>query len=146
MAATQYKPVVWGEEPVDTGKLNQMANNTQYVYEMTPRMLFNAYGVKKTNAVKIISGIAIVPANGALWSSVDVSFGTFFTPGCKPVVVVSRQPTSGKWRFHTLARGLSENNIDHRGVKIACGADYYGTSTKNVCDVPNTVHYIAIGW
>jgi hypothetical protein len=146
MAATSYKPVTWGEEPTSTAKLNQMANNTQWVYENMPRMLFNAYGVKKTTGVKIISGIAIVPANGALWSSTTVSFGTFFTPGCKPVVVTGHQLLSSKPRFHLNVIGLSENNIDHRGVKIQVGADYYGTSVKNVCDVANAVHYIAVGW
>lgn len=146
MAATSYKPVTWGEEPTSTPKLNQMANNTQWVYENMPTMLFNAYGIKKTSGVKILAGIAIVPANGAQWSSVNVSFGTFFTPGCKPVVTTGRQITSGKPRFHTTMRGFSEYNIDHRGVILSCGADYYGTTVKNVCDVTNALHYIAIGW
>lgn len=146
MAATAYKPVTWGEEPTTTAKLNQMANNTQWVYENMPRMLFTAYGVKKTTGVKILSGVAIIPASGSTWSSINVSFGTFFTPGCKPVVVTGHQPTSAKWRFQITIQGLSERNIDHRGVKIAAGADYYGTTVKNVCDVANTIHYIAVGW
>lgn len=136
----------WGEEPVGTPKLNQMVNNTQWVYENMPRMMFSAYGVKKTSGVKMLAGIAIVPANGALWSSVDVSFGTYFTPGCKPVVVTGRQPTNGVWRHHVLLRGLSTNNVDHRGVRFAAGADYYGTTSKNVVSAPQVIHYLAIGW
>lgn len=146
MPVTSYKPVYWGEEPTTSAKLNQMVNNTQWVYENMPRIQYSAYGVKKSNSVKMIAGTVVVPANGALWSSADVSFGNYFTPGCKPVVVTARQPTNGKWRFHHLVRGFSDNTPDHRGVRMAIGADYFGTTVKNVVDAPQVIHYLAIGW
>ena len=146
MAVSSYKPVYWGEEPTTSDKLNQMVNNTQWVYENMPRMLYSAYGVKKADSVKIIAGTAVVPANNQSWASVIVSFGNYFTPGCKPVVVMTRQPTNGRWRFHETVTGISGYPIDHRGAKLSVGADYYGTSAKNVVDAPQVINYIAIGW
>lgn len=147
MSATTYKPVYWGEEPVSTAKLNQMVNNTQWVYENMPRMNFAAYGVKKTSGIKIMAGTAVLPATGAAVSALDVSFGNFFTAGCRPVVVTGIQPTSGLIRFYLTVRGISENNVDHRGVKMQAVAEYYGSSTKTpVISNPIVAHYIAVGW
>lgn len=146
MAATPYKPTTWGDEPVFTDKLNQMANNEQWLYENTPRMMFSAWGIKRTSGVKVLAGIAICQGNQALWSPTSVNFGTFFSSGCKPVVVTGTQPTSSKWRYHTIIKGIGTYYPDHRGIEIHVGADYYGTSTRNTVDSRVYVHYVVIGW
>lgn len=146
MAATPYKPVTWGDEPIFKDKLNQMTNNDQYIFENMPKMSFNTYGIKRANGVKIMAAICVVPASSALWSHGTFNFGTFFSSGCKPVIVVGTQPTSGRWRYHTVVRGIGTNYPDHRGAVFSVGADYYGTTTTNIVDAKVYVHFIAVGW
>lgn len=123
-----------------------MTNNDQWLYENMPRMKFNTYGINRNTGLKMLSLIAIAPANKSLWTSTTVNFGTFFSSGCKPVIVTGTQPTSGKWRYHTIIKGIGTYYPDHRGVEVHVGADYYGTSTKNTVDSKVYVHIIAIGW
>ena len=147
MPATPFKPVLWGNnDALATEKLNQMTNNDQYLFENMPRVMYNAYGVKKTTSVKVLAGIVSVAPSNALWAAANVEFGSFFTAGCKPVVVTGTQPTGNRWRYHTIVKGIGTYYPDHRGINVAVGADYYGTSTKNVVDQRVYVHYIAIGW
>jgi hypothetical protein len=146
MAATPYKPVTWGDEPTYKDKLNQMTNNDQWLYENAPRLNFNTYGIKRTSGVKIMAAIAVVRANKSLWTSTTFNFGTFFSSGCKPVIVTGTQPTGGKYRYHTIVKGIGSYYPDHRGVEVHVGADYYGTGTKNTVDTNVYVHFIAVGW
>lgn len=129
-----------------TDKLNQMQNNTQYVYENMPVTQYNAYGIKKNNSVKVLAGIFTVAPSNGLWASGVVEFGSFFSAGCNPVIVTGQQPTHASWRYHLILKGIGGYYPDHRGVEFHVGADYYGTTTKNVVDGRVYVHYIAIGW
>ena len=146
MGATPYKATTWGDEPVYKDKLQQMANNDQWLYENMPKMNFNTYGVKRTTGLKILAGIAIVPAGKKDWSGTTFNFNSFFSSGCKPVIVTGTQPTGGRWRYHTIVKGIGSYYPDHRGVEINVGADYFGTPTANVVDQKVYVHLIAIGW
>ena len=125
-----------------------MSNNDQYLYENMPKVQYNAYGIKKVNSIKILSGIVTVNPNSSLWSSVQISFGTFFSVGCRPVVVTGTQPTSSRWRWHVVVRGPQGSLMTptHVGCQVSVGADYYGTSSKNVVDQKVYVHYVVIGW
>lgn len=145
MAATPYKATTWGDEPISKDKLNQMSNNDQWIYENMPKMLFNTYGIKRTNGVKILAGIAVVPAAAASSASVTVSFGTFFSSGCKPVIVTGTQPTSGAARFHTAFKGIDGFYPDHRGAVFIAGADSLNIKA-NVMSAKVYIHFVAIGW
>jgi hypothetical protein len=126
--------------------MNQLANNVQYVYENTPRFYYNSYGIKKTAGIKIMAGVATISPANVLWRSSRVEFGSFFTVGCRPVVVLGRTPSGTKYRHHTLVKGIGTYLPDHRGIELHAGADYYGTSTKNVVDQTQYIHWLAIGW
>jgi hypothetical protein len=147
LAATPYKPTTWADEPVFKDKLNQMTNNDQWLYENTPRLNFNTYGVKRTSGVKIMAAIAIIPASGKAWSNTTFNFGTFFSSGCRPVVVTGTQVTGpSAWRQHVVITGLvGDYAPDHRGFRAHAGADK-GTSVNNVINERIFVHFIAIGW
>ena len=146
MAATPYKPISWGDEPVFKDKLNAMANNEQWLFENTPKMLFNTYGIKRSNGIKVLAGIAVVNPTNEAWAHATVSFGTFFSSGCKPVIVTGTQPTTGRWRYQTIFRGIGGYYPDHRGMIVSAGAYYYGTSVASIVDGKVYVHYVAIGW
>jgi hypothetical protein len=146
LPATPYKATSWsGDEPIYKDKLNQMTNNDQWLYENTPRMSFNTYGIKRTNGIKIMAAICVVPTNKSANSTATFEFGTFFSSGCKPVIVTGTQPTSGRGRLHCMIRGISSNYPDHRGFKATVSADEIG-GTNNVIDAKVYVHFVAIGW
>ena len=147
MPITSFKSLLWGRgESVTSEKLNQMVNNSQYLFEQMPKTYYNTYGIKKTSGLKILAGIISIAPSNALWTSGRVEFGSYFTPGCKPVVVTGHQPTAAKWRYHTIVKGIGTYYPDHRGIELHVGADYYGTSTKNVVMERQYVHYIVLGW
>ena len=144
MAISSFKPLQFNDEPLYKAKMNQLADNVQYVYENMPTVQYDAY-VKKTNGVKILAGIASGGPTGISYARVQVYFGNFFTAGCKPVVVASTQPSGNRWRYITAVKGLSTIAPDHTGLNFIIGADAWGSS-PNIIDERVYVHWIAIGW
>lgn len=145
MSALPYKAVSWGDEYLSTEKLNQMTSNDQWLYENMPKMNFNTYGVKKTTGVKVMAAICIVPASTASSSSATFNFGTFFSPGCKPVITTGVQITQNtRWRNHAVIAGLSSYTPDHRGMKISLLANELSAAYNSIRTT--YVHFIAVGW
>lgn len=145
MGATPYKAVTWGDEPIYKDKLNQMTNNEQWLFENAPVVNYNTYGIKRNAGLKIMAGIAVVPAAKAASASATVNFGTFFSSGCKPVITVGTQPTGAQGRFHVSIKGIDGYYPDHRGAVFIAAPD--STNTKlNVMSARVYVHFIAIGW
>lgn len=123
MAISEFKDVNWGAEGVSADKLNVMAANSRYLFERMPKMYYNAYGVQKEAGVKIACGILVVPASTAPVQTLNVYFGSFFTPGCKPVI--THGVTS--WvngRLIPSMFGLSgpQYSPDHRGFTARIAA------------------------
>lgn len=125
--------------------MNQLADNVQYVYEQMPKVKYNAYGVNKTNGVKILAGISGGGPTGNSYARVQVYFGTYFSPGCKPVVVANVQPSGNRWRYTVVPKGLSTVAPDHTGINFIVGANAWST-TPNIIDERFYVHWMAIGW
>lgn len=145
MPASPYKATTWGDEPVYKDKLNQMVNNDQWIYENMPRVNFSTYGIKRTNGIKVLAGIAIAPAALSVNSKTTYNFGTFFSSGCKPVIVTGTQPTSGRGRYHVVFRGIGTPYPDHRGMEVTASTDEL-VAKNNVMDARVYVHFVAIGW
>lgn len=115
MAANDYKPVSWNGEPITNLKLNQMANNTQYLFERAPRIRYSGAGLTRDTALKIISGKSPFPIKTNMdWVDTNIYFGSFFSAGCKPVVVATVETTGGWLRKYVSLRGFG-GEIDHTG-------------------------------
>lgn len=144
MATTPYSPVTWGDnEPVFTKKLNKMAQNDQWLYENTPRMLYKAQGVARTQGVKIASGIATVHPDKDTFNRDTIYFGSFFTVGCRPIVVVSLI-NNGEAYIHLSTHGISGQFPDHRGFELHGHTDK--RSGLNVFTRTYYVSWIAVGY
>lgn len=117
--STPYKPVSWGNEYISSDKLNIMTSNDQWLYERTPTVYYNAYGIKKkTGGMKIAAGIVIFPANKKVSAATkNYYFGSFFAQGCRPVVTTGIATASGG-RYHAIVRGHGGLAPDHRGVRF----------------------------
>lgn len=119
MAQNDYRPVSWNGEPISNAKLNQMANNTQFIFERMPKMRYSNGGVIRDTSLKMIAGkTPYVPsATGADWTEAQVLFGTYFTVGCKPIVtaVVADSVSGRRRRLDVRALSGAGSEIDHNG-------------------------------
>ena len=145
MASSPYVPQSFGEEPLSSDKMNQMANNIQWIYENSPRILYNAHGVKKQNGTKILVGCSVVPAANRTLSSVTVYFGTFFSQSCRPIVVATPVKNTGRTRYEMVVGGIGTTYPDHRGVTLYATTDEY-SSASNYHAVAVPINWIAVGW
>lgn len=145
MTATPFTPIAWNNEPITDAKMNQMANNDQWLYEHTPTVKFASYGVNKETGIKIHSGICIVPASGTAGAVANWYFGSFFTPGCRPVVNATVQPTTTRVRIYCIVRGIGQIAPDHNGCAITAINHEIVTSSSRV-DAPVYIHVTAIGY
>lgn len=145
---TPYEPVTWSRgERITTDKLNDMTSNEEYLFEQTPRIVYNANSLKKEGGMKIIAGIVPIPIQAEGSQFVDVYFGTVFSSGCNPVVTATIAAGAGYAGKFTSIGGLDGTPVvDNRGVKvfITCieapiwtGPFFYRTTYIN---------YIAVGW
>lgn len=144
--ATSYRPTSWGNEYISSDKLNVMTSNDQYLFERTPTVYYNAYGVnKRTGGMKIAAGVVVIPANKKLSAATkNYHFGSFFSQGCKPIVATSMSMTKGG-RYHVVVKGLSSMTPDHRGMRIDVIANEHNWKNSRI----NTriyVNFIAVGW
>lgn len=153
MTASPYKNVTWPiGAPVVTDTLNDMANNDQWLFENMPRIQYSAHGIKRNSGIKILAGVTRYPGNETVaeGSAVDISFGSFFTPGCNPVVVATISASSSPHKKYVTTSALGAHaveTIDHRGFSAYVSAMPW---SGRVGFVPlgnsGLVHYIAIGY
>lgn len=144
MGATPFKSVTWTDEPVATQKLNAMANNEQWLYENMPRMYYNANGIKRTTGVKVLTGTAYVGASQNDHTGTAVYFGSYFSAGCKPVVVAGLNAYP-QGRLHVVTRGIGVLIPDNRGFEVRVYANEVNYKNNRLVSGVY-VPYIAIGW
>jgi hypothetical protein len=132
-------------EPLDRDKLNQMANNDQWLYENTPRISYNAHGVVKPNGAKILAGMNVAPAVRASVTWASIYFGSFFSQGCRPIVVGTVISGISRTRYELIVRGIGTVFPDHRGCQFAVTTDEV-TSTNNYHTVGPGINWVAVGW
>lgn len=117
MPATPYNPVSWNGEAISREKLSQMANNDQWFFENMTRARYSVAGLTRDTGLRMIMGKTPFPpgVNQARdWVDVKIEFGSYFTVGCKPIIVALVE-TTGTWlRKYPSLRGLN-GEIDHTG-------------------------------
>lgn len=146
MAVVPYKAVNWQDnEPVFTRKLNTMANNDQWLYENTPRMMYTAFEQKRTEGLKIASGILLCSPNPAGFQQHVVYFGSFFSESCTPVVVTGLMH-QGEVRITFGVKGIGTQYVDHRGFEILGGAIPSNAYTWKAMTKQFWITWIAVGY
>lgn len=145
MAATPYVPVSFTSEQVTQQKLQQMANNDQWLFENAAKIRYNAAGIVRDTQVKIIAGKSPYPAvPDQEATSINIYFGSFFSASCKPIVVATVDPTYGR-KLCTINSLSDGAETDYRGFR----AHIWAKETAIVPDrlnYPGFVHWIAVGY
>lgn len=115
MAATPYRPISWTDQSLTKEKLQQMANNGQWLFENSPRMRYNYQGsVIKDSGLKVIAGKTAYASTGRDWVDVPVYFGSFFSAACKPIVTATVESAN---RIDVKINGHDGVEIDYRGFR-----------------------------
>lgn len=145
MAATPYKPVSFTSESITQQKLQQMANNEEWLFENTPRLRYSTSGLTRDAGIKLISGKTPHAQVNAEHLDVPVYFGSFFTGGCKPIVTATVEHNGGGGRRLATIRGHG-GEIDHRGfiAHVTTQEDYPG-AIRNF-NSGGWLHWMAVGY
>lgn len=142
---TEYVPVSWSRSPVTVETLQQMASNTQALFEMKPSTAIKHNGVNRDRGMKILAGSQLFqPTN--TWSTTNrIYFGNFFSVGCSPIVIphLYSYPQTG---LNVAPKGIGGTKlVDHRGFEAYVWTDDR-LGNNGTIQQPHYVVYIAVGF
>lgn len=141
---TPYKPVAWTEGPLQVSKLQQMADNDQWLFENGARMLYYAHGISRATGNKMLCGFMLFPAYQLQLQSATQYFPNFFSAGCQPVVTASLY-SIGLKKVHLMLTGIGRDLPDHRGFAAYLSTDD-NTSSTNYFHSVTRLGWIAMGY
>lgn len=147
MAVDSFKDVTWNsDDAVTADKLNLMSQNSRYLLERQAKLTYNAYGIQKDSGLKIAAGIITAPRNTSDSQLVNVYFGSFFTPGCQPVISLGcHSPVQGRIMLTFMGLGGHTAVPDHRGFICRLGLADKNPATQFFIQSVY-VHWIAVGY
>jgi hypothetical protein len=144
MAQNDFVPTSWNGETITTDKLNQMCNNTQYLYDRSPRIRYATSGLTRDTGLKLLAGKTPYGPVNADHTTVSIYFGTFFSAGCRPVVTaVVGDSTSGLRKFCTVLGFNGE--IDNTGF-MAHVSSHEPSWANQVIYSGGWIHWTAVGY
>lgn len=136
------------EGDIDDEDLNQLVENDQYLKDNLVAVKFGpAFGLDVTTGVKIFAGVEpIRPRRTQSEFEGDVEFGDWFSPTCKPSVILTLS-TTNRIRTFTTVRGLGNNSLepDHRGFHYTIAHQLIPGETWTFSQ-PLRLNWIAIGY
>jgi hypothetical protein len=140
-----FNHVSFTSESIPASKLQQLADNDNWLFENAPRLRYAVTDLTKEKGIKIIAGKTRYPATtGADWEDVYVYFGSFFTAGCKPIVTCVTADTEKGHRKFVNVRGLG-GELDHRGF-IGHVTAHEPPGYPQYIHGSGWLHWIAVGW
>lgn len=146
MALNNFVPVSWNGEAVTNDKLNQMANNDQYLFERTPTVRYSNTGanVVRDDAMKIMAGKAPIVVSTTDNVDVNIYFGSYFTAGTHPIVTATYEPGGTYLAKFCSVRGFA-GEIDHTGCIIRVYSREAAGFTNDMSQ-GGWVHWQAVGF
>lgn len=146
MAVTSYSAVSWQPSEIITDeKMSQFSDNVQWVKDNTPRSYYaTTSGLKRSNGIVILGGIALITPREQSFATVNVNFGSTFATGCEPVITTGIVNGFQTRVFCRLA-GRGRVKPDHTGfeatVQVAANIAENNKILNNIY-----VHYQALGY
>lgn len=119
-----------------------MVNNDNWLYENMARVYYNNGGsIKRSTGLKIMAGAIYVAPNKANYMRKTVSFGSYFSAGCKPIITTGLNASYGT-RSHLTFYGLNGISVDHQGAIFTLYAS--NPASKFVSGV--YINWVAVGY
>lgn len=145
---TDFNDVAWtDDEDITASKLNAMTSNDRYLFDHILTAKYTAYeAIDKADGIKIASGIIAFPASRDRQMAKEISFGRYFSQGCRPSIQATCAVTDQVRTFCTIqAIGSGVLRPDHTGFKAVLNADPLKEATVYFPTVTH-VHWLAIGY
>lgn len=135
-------PVFSNNDAADLERLNTMVANLNYLNDNKVKVSYNAYGVQRTDGIKLACGTTDANNPNGKNRNRWVSTGNFFTPGTRPVAVATNGSLYNRVATTSVAQRTGESPIlDHTGFQ--CLLSYiYNRNLKG----PNYINWIMMGY
>ena len=113
-----FKAMNWTpNEQVGGRKMDTLADNTEWLYDNTPRAIYTLPGgIRRVEGIKIASGRVVITKRTSDTAAVEVRFGNFFSSRCEPNITTG-VVASGQARIFCVIRGIGRLLPDHRGFQ-----------------------------
>jgi hypothetical protein len=137
-------PLFTDNDPADKERLNNIVTNMNYLDQSKVKVRYSAYGVSRTEGLKIACGAIDADNPNGLFRNRWVGTGNFFTPGTRPVAVVTLASLRARRSTTSVAQRTGQSPIlDHTGFQ--CYARYI-KDTGNPPYGPNFINWIMMGY
>lgn len=139
MASTPFKVISWAPlDPITDEKLDAMVSNDNWLRDNMLKGRYDANGVTRETGLRMASGLALITSGKRAQKSRNVSFDTFFSESCKPIVttgIVSsaqrqihatidgpgnkRQPTRDGFQVHVFVQSKNKKKKISRNFYVS---------------------------
>lgn len=103
MASTPFKVISWAPlDPITDEKLDAMVSNDNWLRDNMMRGQYAANGVTRETGLRMASGLALITSGKAASKTRGVSFGTYFSESCKPIVTTGIVSASQRQIYATI--------------------------------------------
>jgi hypothetical protein len=128
-------------------KLNQMANNDQYLFEHLAKIGYRSSAINRETTIKVLAVRTPVSATDARQQRMDIYWNGFFSSGCAPICVATAIAHPQK-RLNVTVSGLGGSILpDARGCMAQIEADeLYGTPPGGKIANNCYIDLIAVGY
>lgn len=143
MAFTQV-PLFADNDGADLERMNAIISNLNYLNQNKVTVSYNAYGVQRTDGIKIACGVTDADSPNRFYRNRWVNTGNFFTPGTRPVAVVTFASLRARRSTIAVAQrtGLSPI-LDSTGFQAYCR---YIFESGNLPYGPNFINWMMMGY
>ena len=117
---TIFRAVSWTpNEVVQEQKMDQLAENADWLYRHTPRAVYTLPGgIKREQHLKLASGRALISRRPKTdTATIAVSFNNFFSINCEPIVTTGIV-AEHQVRIFCVINGIGRLQPDHNGFNV----------------------------
>lgn len=117
MAEVPFKVISWTEfDLIDEDKMDALVTNDIWLRDNMARGQYQGHGVKRTEGIKIASGLALITARKQTNATQNIAFNGFFLSVCNPIVTTAIVSSHQRRVFCTID-GLGKLHPDSRGFQ-----------------------------
>jgi len=145
MAFPLIKVLSWSPmDPITAEKLNDMVSNDNLLQDNMVRGFYSGASVTKEQGIRVASGLALITANKSASKAKGVTFGNFFSAGCRPIVATGTMSQVQRQIYVTCDGPGAEVLPTRDGFTVNVFVN--STSKKKKISHNFYVSWIALGW
>lgn len=119
MSSTPFKVISWSpQDPITNDKLDAMVNNDNWLRDNMMVGRYSANGVRRSQGVRMASGLALITAGKSASRTRGVTFGNYFSESCKPIVTTGIVSSSQRQIFATIDGPGSKPQPQRDGFQV----------------------------